>query len=70
MFIKTSTNYLSKKEYEEAKKYLAATYNNLIFSVDRLNGNIKHEEWRILPDIEQQNGYIFTLYQKTQNSLR
>lgn len=70
MLIKTSTNYLSKKEYKEAKKYLVATYDNLIFSVDRLNGNIKHEEWRILPDKEQQSGHIFILYQKVQNSLK
>ena len=70
MIVEMLSIFLDRRAYERIMDYLLATHNNLLFSVDRLNGFVSHEEWRILPDIEQQCGNVFALYRKAQKALR
>ena len=70
MVVEVSSNYLDNHTRNKVMDYLIATHNNLLFSVDRLKGHVRHWEWYILPDIEQRCGNVFMLYQKAQRALR
>ena len=70
MFIDTSSDSLNKYTRKKTQDYLIATHDNLLFSIDRLKGHLKHGEWHILPDVEQRSGGVFVLYQKARKALR